>query len=124
MKGENIKIDSSYFEFETPAFIENKDAINCPAYIRFLNLYIKDNYERMVEHGDLPTEKSGKLIPGVEKYKLALKTLKQPMRDVVIFNIIYNDIQDNIMWDNIRKSSDLPMDSLMKLFTDKYSVQN
>ena len=67
MKSENIYGDSTYFSFETPDFIENINAFNCPAYIRFLNLYIKDTYERMVEKGELTIDKSEVLKPSVEK---------------------------------------------------------
>lgn len=92
MKGEDQIIDSTYYNFLNPALIENKSALESTAYIRFLNLYIKDIYERKVENKELPENKSGKLIPAVEKIKIAEQTLKNPFREIVLYNIIYDDI--------------------------------
>jgi hypothetical protein len=123
MKGEGVRADSSYFSFETPAFIENREALNCPAYIRFLNLYIKDEYERMVERGELPHSNTEKLIPQVEKYKLALNLLKKPYRDVVVYNIILGDMNDVTEENNLHRTSVPTLDSLSAWFKRKYSIQ-
>ena len=122
MKSENIFGDSTYFSFETPDFIENKNAFNCPAYIRFLNLYIKDTYERMVEKGELPIDKSEVLKPSVEKYKLAIKLLNKPFRNVVLYNIIYNEMNSlgkNNHADSLITNS---LDSMDSWFCKKYSL--
>ncbi|HLG34102.1 MAG TPA: hypothetical protein VI757_04420 [Bacteroidia bacterium] len=122
MKGENVIADSSYFAFATPSFVENKDAFNCPAYIRFLNLYIKDMYERMVEREALPRDKSVRLIPAVEKYKLAMQLLHKPFRDAVLYNIIYNDMHDVTENAIVNPQVKLSPDSMMVLFIRKYSL--
>lgn len=122
MKGENVIVDSSYFSFATPAFVENIDAFNCPAYIRFLNLYIKDTYERMVERGELPLDKSAKLIPAVEKYKLAMQLLRKPFRDAALFNIIFNDMHDVTENAIANPQVKLSPDSMVALFIRKYSL--
>ena len=122
MKSENIFGDSAYFSFETSDFIENKDAFNCPAYIRFLNLYIKDTYERMVEKGELPIDKSEKLKPSVEKFKLAIKLLNKPFRNVVLYNIIYSDmtsLEKTNQTDSLQANS---LDSMVSWFNKKYSL--
>ncbi|MBK5285793.1 MAG: DUF4369 domain-containing protein [Bacteroidia bacterium] len=122
MKGETVIADSSYFSFATPEFIENKSAFNCPAYIRFLNLYIKDTYERMVDNGELPHDKSTRLIPAVEKYKLALRILHKPFRDVVLFNIIFSDMH-NVTEKNISHAlPEIALDSMIVRFNKKYSL--
>jgi hypothetical protein len=122
MKSENIFGDSSFFAFETPSFIENRGAFNCPAYIRFLNLYIKDEYERKVEKGELPLDKSEKLVPEVEKYRLALRLLKKPYCNVVIYNIIQIDMNGIGNESTIDAPSVNSMDSMESWFRRKYSI--
>jgi hypothetical protein len=122
MKGETVTADSSYFSFATPSFIENKNALLCPSYIRFLNLYIKDTFERMVERGELPLIKSEKLIPQVEKYKLALRLLKKPYCDVVLYNIIVGDLNDVAEKNHASHSSGISLDSLTVCFINKYGL--
>ena len=76
----------------------------------------------MVEQGILPVSKSEKLIPQVEKYKLATRLLDRPYRDVVIYNIIFNDIKDI---GNDKKLDDQLTNSLDKMiewFRKKYSL--
>ncbi|MEO8148906.1 MAG: hypothetical protein ABI723_14770 [Bacteroidia bacterium] len=119
MKGENSKIDSSYYNFITPSLIENKEALESPAYMRFLYLYIKDKYERMVEKGELPRSKTEKLIPAVEVYKLATANLNHPYRDVVLYNLVLSD------WKTINKKeypgySITPLDTLISWLRIQY----
>jgi hypothetical protein len=118
IKNETVIPDSSYFSFATPAFIENKKAFNCPAYIRFLNLYIKDIYEREVERGEL----SAKLIPAVEKYKLAVRLLHKPFRDAVVFNIIFSDMHNVSSEESLQPLPALKVDSMAAWFEKKYSL--
>jgi hypothetical protein len=123
MKGENIVVDSSYYNFATTEFLENKDAFNCPAYIRFLNLYIKDIYERMVERGELPIDESERLIPAVEKYNLALQLLNGPSRDAVLCNIIYSDMHNVAAAEPADRKRKQPLDSMLMTFRKKYSLK-
>ena len=118
MKRQPVTPDSSYLDFETPSFVDNKEALNCPSYNRFLYLYIKDVYEDKVEKGELPESGSGKLIPQVEKYKLAMKLLTRPCLDVVMYNIILSDTPDSAR----APAEKLPLDSLMASFRQKYSM--
>jgi len=123
MKGENVKADSSFLRFETPAFIENEDALQSPSYIRFLNLYIKDEFERMVERGELPVDRSGKLIPPVEKYKLAIRLLHKRYSDIVLYNILADDMHDVASSTSQRFSKNISLDILLMNFKKKYNLQ-
>jgi hypothetical protein len=122
MKGEHVEADSTYFNFETSSFIENQDAFSTPSYSRFLNLYIKDTYERMVEHGELPLNKSEKLIPQVEKFKLAIKLLNRPYRDAVLYTIIPGDMNDVGNMNAQHAPSNISLDSMIVWFTHKYRI--
>lgn len=124
MKGEIVAADSSYFSFETPSFIENKDAFSCPSYIRFLNLYIKDTYERMVERGEFQFEKSKTVVPQVEKFKLAFQLLHKPYRDVVIYTIILGDMNDLDKINHVPRSYNTSLDSMIAWFESKYSLNS
>ncbi len=124
MKIENIRGDSAFFSFETKTFIQNPDAMNCPAYIRFLNLYIKDTYERMVEQGEFQQSKTVRLIPQAEKYKLAVRLLERPYRDAVLYNLIHdemNEIGQKSSTDSVSLNS---LDSMIRWFCKKYAISN
>ena len=122
MKIENIHGDSAYFSFQTKSFIQNAGAINCPSYIRYLNLYIKDYYERLVETGALPKVKGEKLIPDVEKFMLAHELLDSTFRDIALYNIYFGDTHDlakGAVQDTLRGRS---LDSLKASFCRKYNL--
>ena len=123
MKGQRVDADSTYFSFETSSFVENIEAFSCPSYIRFLNLYIKDTYERMVEGGKLSAGKSGNPIPQVEKFKLAKRLLDRPYCDVVLYNVIRADMNDVANKNERHQSSKIPLDSMITWFIDKYSLK-
>jgi hypothetical protein len=122
MKGERIELDSSYYSFVTPQFLENMNAFACPAYMRFLNLYIKDVYERKVENGELPVGRSTHLIPAVEKYNLALAIFHHPFREAVLYNILYSDMHDVTASQNSGVSDNQIPDSMLTIFKRKYSL--
>jgi len=124
MKVENIRGDSSFFSFETKSFIENADALNCPAYIRFLNLYIKDTYERMVERGELPINRANKLIPQVEKYKLAVRLLERPYRDVVLYNLIHSEMNEIGNETSKYEAPTNSLDFMINWFCKKYAISD
>jgi hypothetical protein len=123
MKVENVKADSSYFKFITHSYLENKDGFNCPAYIRFLNLYIKDVYERKIEEGELVVNPQNGLKPQVEKYKLSKKLLNEPYSNIVISNIVVSDVNDVTENEITPAMINLSLDSLDKWFVNKYSIQ-
>ena len=123
MKSETVNPDSSYFYFEGASYLENRNALTCPAYVHFLNLYIMDVYVRMLEKGTLPEDKSKAMVPQVEKFKLAVRLLNRPFRDVVLLNIISNDINSLA-----GKESDLPgtsssINERVEWFKKRYSLQ-
>lgn len=119
MKSEYVTLDPDFFSFATPQFIENSTAFNCPSYIRFLNLFIKDMYERKVDLGELRNSKSIPLNPALEKYKLAVKLLNRPFRDAVMYQIVHNELSNDKTGET-GVTEKTPIDSLMKLFEDKY----
>jgi hypothetical protein len=121
MKGEHVVPDSSYFSFETPEFIENRNALSCPSYVRFLNLYNKEMYERKVEKGEFPADEQHPVIPQVEKYKLAMRWLNKPYRDVVLYNLVNADL-NNVSEKKPNSINSTSMDSLLVSFTRKYSL--
>lgn len=123
MKGESVAPDSSFFNFTNPSFVENEAAFITPSYIRFLNLYIKDTYERMVEKGELPVNKTDKLIPPVEKYKLANTMLTGKFREAVLYNIILNDQHDVSREEIASKIAPASLDRLITSFKSKYSLE-
>ncbi len=120
MKGEPIAPDSSFFYFTEPSFVQNSSAFVTPSYIRFLNLYIKDTYERMVERGELPLNKKDKLIPSVEKYRIASELLDGTFEDAALYSIIVNDgndVSDSTI--NVYKTR-TSLDALKASFKSKY----
>ena len=120
MKGENSVVTPSYYSFISPELLENAKAVSSPSYIRFLNLYIKDVFERKIENGELPINKSEKLIPSVEKFKLAGHELKKPYSDIVIYNIIHDDMSYSGEKVLLSKFSETPIDSLINWLHLKY----
>ena len=118
MKGQSVVIDPSYFSFLTPAFVNNASGFNCPAYMRFLNLYIKETYERKLDTGEL---KPG---PGmnvsVEKFKIAERLLPMPYRNAVIYNIVLGDMQGISGGDGGERNS-LSLDSMIRYFKTKHA---
>ncbi len=120
MKQEPVSVDSSWFDFITPAFLENRDALFCPAYIRFLNLYLKDYYERMQEKRLLSGDYSRPPLPAVEKFRLAGQLFHRPFRDVVWLNIITDEMKSSqdSMESGYRVS--MPLDSMITWFKSKY----
>jgi hypothetical protein len=83
MKNLPVTVDAkTYFNFETPSYVQNGSAFYCPAYIRFLNLYIKDIYDRKIEQGEISADSREGKIPAIGKYGLAEKLLSRPFRDV------------------------------------------
>lgn len=120
MKGESNLIEPSYYSFLNPALIENKNALSSPAYIRFLNLYINDMYEKMLEKGELSRHPQEKITASVEKYKIAVKHLNKPYRDVVLYNIIHDDIISSGEEKLLNGFSNIPIDSLIMWFNRKY----
>lgn len=122
MKGHPAAPDSTYFDFIEPGFIENKDAFITPSYIRFLNLYVKDVYERMVERGELPVDKTKSLVPVVEKYRIASGMLHGQFLNAVKYNLISNDLVDLPGTHQKEQTAKLPLDSLEQLFKVKYNL--
>ncbi len=122
MKNETVLLPENYFAFETKSFIENAEAFYCPAYIRFLHLYIKDTFDRMVEQGELPLNKTIPFLPQVEKYKLAASLLSRPFRDVVLYSIIMSDMHDVNNSMISKRDSSVPLDSMIAIFRNKYSL--
>lgn len=119
MKNQTVVLDSNYFDFETKTFLENRDAMNCPAYIHFLKLYVKDSYERSVERGEIPAE----ALPQVEKYKLCINLLDKPFSDVVLYNILLSDMHDVSNKETAHGNYSMPLDSMLIVFRQKYSLQ-
>ncbi len=122
MKGVKLKIDSAYYNFLTPSFIQNEKAIACPAYIRFLKFYLKNTYERKVEK-DLEN-KLPVAIPATEKYNIAVHDFKGLALKAALYNIIYDDmygIGNNEIYNNIPLKS---FDRLLILFKQKYSIKD
>ena len=120
MKGQNVVIDPTYFAFLTPGFIQNPSGLNCPGYIRFLNLYIKESYERKLDTGEL-TPGAG-LNPSVEKFKLAEQLLSPPYSRAVLYNIIQGDMHDISGGDSVSEKK-LSLDSMVSYFKVKYSKE-
>jgi hypothetical protein len=122
MKGEPVIPDSAYLNYADPSFVENSKALITPSYIRFINLYLKDVFERMVETGTLPANEGDSLIVAVEKYKLALKLFNPPFRDVVLFNLLINEM--NVVTDSevVSSPGKAGLDTLISLFEKKYDL--
>jgi len=93
MKGETYKADSSYYNFNDPAFIQNSDAFITPSYIRFLNLYLNDHYENNIANGKILTN-SQNFHPSAEKYVLSHKLFSGIFLRAVLSRIFYNDTKD------------------------------
>ena len=122
MKGEPVMPDSAYLQFTNSSFVENNKAFITPSYIRFINLYLKDTYERMVETGALPVNKGDTLIAAVEKYKLAGKLFKPPYRDAVLYNLLINESKVVTDKEIVSGPGKAGLDTLITLFETKYSL--
>ncbi len=122
IKNEEHIIDSAYYNFLIPHFIENENALASPSYIRFINLYIGDIYDRKLANGELPQNQSEKFIPAVEKYKLALALLHKPYRDIVMYSILNDDLSQAGQEHKAINFARMPIDSLVASFCNKYGV--
>ena len=120
MKGEDNVIDSSYYDFLSPSLVENQQALKSPSYLRFLNLYIKDKYERLLETRKLGSDKSEPINAAVEKSRIAINELSLPFRNVPLFNIIHDDMISTGDKKGINTFSKTPGDSLLARFFRKY----
>lgn len=121
MKGMKLKIDASYHDFLRTSYIQNDNAINCPAYIRFIKFYLKDSYERKVEK-DISINKLPVHIPAVEKYKIATKNFKGLALKAALYNIISDDIYgigNNEIYKEVSLKS---FDKILLIFRQKYSI--
>jgi hypothetical protein len=123
MKGENKNIDTTFYDFLTPDLIENSRALSSIAYHHFLNLFVKDIYERKLEAGQIPVNKNEKLIPSMEKIKIAEEKLKKPFLDVVLINIIHDDVSTSNP-ELLNTLSDTSVDSLLNWIKVKYANTN
>jgi hypothetical protein len=123
MKVEPVILDSAFLDFENPSFIENPDAFITPSYIRFINLYLKDTYERMVERGEIPADKTKNFLPTVEKFNLAHRLFRKPFLDAVLFNLLINDMKDVANKENTESLIQPGLDSLISMYKSKYKLK-
>jgi hypothetical protein len=117
MKNEHIDFDPAFLNFETKYFLENKNALIVPAYIRFLNLYVKDLYERKVQDGVYAGQNQN---PFEEKGNLAETYLSLPFREVVLYNLALDDMK-SVSSEN-RNSHSVSLDKLVPAFIQKYHL--
>jgi len=120
MKGQSVVIDPTYFSFLTPGFMQNATGFSCPAYIRFLNLYIKETYERKLVTGELKTGVG--FNPSVEKFKFAEQLLPAPYRDAVLYNIVLSDLH-GITGGGTFAPGKLSLDSMVSYFKVKHAKE-
>jgi hypothetical protein len=124
MKGELIFPDSSYLAFVNPEYLSNEDALLSPSYIRFVNLYIKEMYERKLESGEFLKVGSTPIIANVEKYKIASSLLNGKVRDVVYYNLAFNELKAmNSLSDSLHSSRQSP-ELVLKAFEQKYGLKD
>jgi hypothetical protein len=124
IKNIDIFPDSSYYsDISKKGYLENPDALNSPAYIHFLNLYINNMYgEKMVKNA-IRNKDAKPINTTIEKYKLTLSTLNKPYRDIVLYNIItteMNSAESDALFRNKSKPSiDILIDWLRKKYPEK-----
>ncbi len=121
MKGESERPDSAFFDFLTPAFVDNADALVSPSYIRFVNLYIKHLYETAVENAAWAGHLSRADIPAVARYRLCDSLLTPPVRDAVFYDLFITDRQDLSVGQDALPAIRDP-DTLRAAFERKYGL--
>jgi len=121
MKGESERPDSAFFDFLTPEFVDNPDALVSPSYIRFVNLYIEHLYETNVENASRAGDLSRADIPAVARYRLCDSLLTPPVRNAVFYNLFITDGQDLSAGHDAMPASRDP-DTLRAAFELKYHL--
>ena len=75
-----------------------------------------------VEKGELPKVKGDKLVPDVEKFKLANELLDSTFRDIVLYNIYMGDSRDLAKGSQTDSLNGKTLDSLTASFCRKYGL--
>jgi len=122
MKGEPYTADSSYYNFKNPNFVENADAFISPSYIRFLNLYLNEDYEKNISNGKTLTS-SQNFHPSAEKYVLAHQLFNGIFLEAILYRIFYNDVKDVTDTEITERIISSNIDSLKSEFEIKYQLE-
>ncbi len=85
MRQEEVPVDTSYFDFLQVVNTDDASALICPAYTRFIDLYLKELYQE--EIFSLPPGKSQNL----EKCALAKKFLRGTGRKIAYYHILHDE---------------------------------
>jgi len=116
IKNMDVFPDSIYYDFSVKSYLEDKDALQSQAYFHFLKLYINNIYGEDIVKKSRSLQETQTKNPVIEKYKLAIKNLSIPFRDIVLCNIISGEMTRE-EFTSISKSG---MVAMKKWFENKY----
>ncbi len=83
---EEVPIDTNYFDFLKDINTDDPKALICPAYIRFVDLYLKELYQEEIFTLPKGTPQS------LEKCRLAKKYLKGMGQKIAFYNILRDEL--------------------------------